>query len=57
MLRKGLIKPPTLRSGQDAETERHATWLELFYDLLLVAVVAQLTFELTQNLSGLVYYC
>ena len=37
--------------------ERHATWLELFYDLLLVAVVAQLTFELTQDLSGLVYYC
>jgi low temperature requirement protein LtrA len=41
-----------LRVGEGAEGERHATWLELFHDLLFAAVVAQLTFELSQDLSG-----
>ena len=36
-----LFKPPRLRSGQEAESERHATWLELLYDLIFVAAVAQ----------------
>jgi low temperature requirement protein LtrA len=49
---KILWKPPRLRLGEGVEGERHATWLELFYDLLFAAVVAQLTFKLSQNLSG-----
>jgi low temperature requirement protein LtrA len=49
---KILWKPPRLRIGEGVEGERHATWLELFYDLLFAAVVAQLTFELGQDLSG-----
>lgn len=42
MLKKGLIKPPTLRGDGLAERERHATWLELFYDLVFVAALSQL---------------
>jgi low temperature requirement protein LtrA len=49
---KNLWKPPRLRIGEGAEAERHATWLELFYDLLFAAVVAQLTYELGQDPSG-----
>jgi hypothetical protein len=37
---KGLIRPPILRSG--VEKERHATWLELLYDLVFVAAISQL---------------
>src|SRR5512140_1005479 len=46
-----LFKPPRLRSGQEAETERHATWLELFHDLVFVAAVAQLATSLGQDYS------
>ena len=42
MPKQKLFKPPRLRSGQEAESERHVTWLELFYDLVFVAAVAQL---------------
>jgi len=51
MLKKGLIKPPTLRSGDRAEMERHATWLELFYDLVFVAALAQLANSLSADYS------
>jgi low temperature requirement protein LtrA len=51
-MKKILWKPPRLRIGAGDEGERHATWLELFYDLLFAAVVAQLTFELSRDLSG-----
>jgi low temperature requirement protein LtrA len=36
-----LRHPPRLRSA-DAETHRHATWMELFFDLVFVAAVARL---------------
>ena len=49
MPKLGLFKPPLLRSGQEAESERHATWLELFYDLVFVAAVAQLVRSLGDN--------
>ena len=51
-MKKIIWKPPRLRIGESAEGERHSTWLEMFYDLLFVAVVAQLTFKLSQDLSG-----
>jgi low temperature requirement protein LtrA len=51
-MKKILWKPPRLRIGEGVEGERHATWLELFYDLLFAAVVAQLTVELSQDLSS-----
>lgn len=37
-MKKILWKPPRLRIGEGAEGERHATWLEQFYDLLFAAV-------------------
>ena len=51
MLRKGIIKPPALRSAEAAETERHATWLELFYDLIFVAAISQLATRLGADYS------
>src|ERR1700674_2294261 len=46
-----LFKPPQYRSGQDKEIERHATWLELFYDLVFVAAVSQLARGLGNDYS------
>lgn len=40
------LQPPRLRVGEEAP--RHATWLELFYDLVFVVAVSQLA----HNLSG-----
>jgi low temperature requirement protein LtrA len=39
-MKKILWRPPRLRIGEAVEGERHATWLELFYDLFFAAVVA-----------------
>jgi low temperature requirement protein LtrA len=38
---KRLISPLTLRSLARGERERKVTWLELFFDLVFVAAVAQ----------------
>lgn len=51
ILKKGLIKPPTLRSADKTEVERHATWLELFYDLVFVASISQLATRLSADFS------
>ena len=46
------IRPPQLRI-YDAENgqPRHATWLELFYDLVFVVAVSQLAHKLSSNVS------
>ncbi len=49
MLRKGLIKPPLLRAADAPARERHATWLELFYDLVFVASISQLALGLSAD--------
>lgn len=49
--RNGLIRPPLLRSGVAAERERHATWLELLYDLVFVAAISQLAVNLNKDYS------
>jgi low temperature requirement protein LtrA len=37
------LEPPTLRTGSGSEDEdRHATWTELFFDLVFVAAIASL---------------
>jgi low temperature requirement protein LtrA len=48
---RGIFKPPTLRSRHDREKERHATWLELFYDLVFVGAVSQLASKLNEDYS------
>jgi len=58
MLKKGLIKPPRLRTDVAEERERHATWLELFYDLVFVAAISQLAknFNSDYSLKGLLHF-
>jgi low temperature requirement protein LtrA len=51
MYRKELIRPPVLRSGVEKERERHATWLELLYDLVFVAAISQLASNLDKDFS------
>jgi len=44
-------KPPRLRSFEQTRKERHATWLELFFDLVYVAAISQLSHTLHQHFS------
>jgi low temperature requirement protein LtrA len=44
--------PPQLRIGDDFEEQsRHATWLELFFDLVFVVAVSQLAHNLSADVS------
>ncbi|MBW4564455.1 MAG: low temperature requirement protein A [Mojavia pulchra JT2-VF2] len=45
------LQPPRLRIGEDIEEERHATWLELFYDLVFVVAVSQLAHSFKEHIS------
>lgn len=45
------LQPPRLRVGGEGEGERHATWLELFFDLVFVATIIALAGGLTRDLS------
>lgn len=51
------LSPPRLRSTSQRE-ERHATWLELFYDLVLVVAVSQVADTLSEDhsLKGLMVF-
>lgn len=42
---------PALRTDEEEDKERRATWLELFYDLIFVAVIAQLSHRLSADMS------
>lgn len=55
---KSLWQPPRLRTAEDQEEERRATWLELFYDLVFVAAIAQVAHSLSEHvsLSGFLSY-
>ncbi|MBF0608337.1 MAG: low temperature requirement protein A [Candidatus Magnetobacterium sp. LHC-1] len=51
-MKTNIWQPPQLRAGaHTGEEERHATWFELFYDLIFVVVVAQLADFLKHHLS------
>jgi hypothetical protein len=48
----GLIRPPQLQHSEtDAGTQRTATWLELFFDLAFLLVVAELAVDGYQDRS------
>jgi low temperature requirement protein LtrA len=51
-LRKDLFRPPKLRVVTEEDRERHATWMELFGDLAVVAVISQLGSVLKHDYSG-----
>ena len=52
--RQPWLVPPRLRTAADAPEERRATWLELFFDLVFVVAIAELTRQLVldHSLSG-----
>ncbi len=49
------IDPPRLRTLAEPERERHATWFELYFDLVFAAAVAQLANALSRDPSGATY--
>jgi low temperature requirement protein LtrA len=53
-----VVSPPRIRSFEDDE-RRHATWLELFFDLVFVVAVAQLATALSNDLTlhGFLVFC
>jgi low temperature requirement protein LtrA len=47
------LRPPALRTPTDGGSdERHASWLELFFDLVFVVAIAQLAQELVRDHSA-----
>lgn len=52
-MRRKLVKPMELHTADVDRSERHASWLELFFDLIFVASVAQLSARLTADFTGL----
>jgi low temperature requirement protein LtrA len=46
------VQPPRLRSVEEAGGERHATWLELFFDLVFVVAVAGLSHLISDDPSA-----
>ena len=57
--RSRLLAPPRLRVVDHPEEERRATWLELFFDLVFVVAVAQLSNALSddRSLEGFLILC
>jgi low temperature requirement protein LtrA len=52
MVWSDLVRPPRLQhSGTDAGKQRTASWLELFFDLAFVLVVAELAAGLRNDLT------
>jgi low temperature requirement protein LtrA len=49
--RKRLIHPPRLRTEHGFEAGRRVTWLEIFFDLVFVAAVAQVATHLQEDYS------
>jgi len=45
------FRPPRLWTREELSRDRHATWLELFYDLVFVVAIAQMTHLLEHDLS------
>lgn len=48
-------EPPRLRTDADDDEQRHATWFELFFDLVFVAAVSQLGLALARDPSAAVF--
>ncbi|MDQ6915942.1 MAG: low temperature requirement protein A, partial [Actinomycetota bacterium] len=53
------MRPPRLRTFEEADVERRATWLELFFDLVFVVAVAQIALKLSKDtsLAGFGTFC
>ena len=52
IIMRSVLRPPRLWVGATAEEKpRHATWLELFYDLVFVVAISQLAHKLSDDVS------
>jgi low temperature requirement protein LtrA len=51
MARRVWWQKPTLRTDEEHHHERRVTWLELFFDLFFVVVIAELAHSLAENIS------
>ena len=49
------LEPPRLRISEEAEEERHATWFELYFDLVFAAALAELATGLAKDPSAAVF--
>jgi hypothetical protein len=49
------LEPPRLRTNEDPASERHATWYELFFDLVFAAAVIELTTALADDPTSAVF--
>jgi low temperature requirement protein LtrA len=49
------LDPPRLRTTADPNEERHATWFELFFDLVFAAAIGQLGNGLARHPSALMF--
>lgn len=49
-------RKPVIHTAEDIEEEKKATWLELFYDLVFVAAVAQLAHKLEANMTFIGFF-
>ncbi len=51
MARNQWLVKPSLRTDEDQHKERRTSWLELFFDLILVVVVAEVAHILSEDIS------
>src|SRR5579859_1019274 len=53
-----LLQPPRLRPAEEGDIERHATWFELFFDLVFALAITQLSHMVQQDasLTGMVRF-
>jgi low temperature requirement protein LtrA len=49
------LEPPRLRTTEDPTSERHATWYELFFDLVFAAAVIELATALADDPTSAVF--
>ena len=50
--RAAWLVPPRLRTAEDHDAERHASWLELFFDLVFVVAITELSRTLVVDHSA-----
>lgn len=48
---RNVLGPPRLRTAEEGGEERHASWLELFFDLVFVVAIAELAYSLAGDLT------
>jgi low temperature requirement protein LtrA len=46
------LEPPRLRTSEESSSDRHATWFELYFDLVFAAAVVELATGLSNDPTG-----